>query len=210
MRELFSREKWRYLFYTLTHPSDGFYWIRHGGRGSVAIAVLLAAVFGLCFSLNRLYASFVVNQVNPRTVNSLTELSGVMVMYLMLCAGNWSITCLMGGEGRFRDILTAVGYAVTPMIVTFTLGTLLSQVVAENEEAFYTIVMGAGVAWSVILLLVGVMQIHNFSLGKTLVTLFLTLLAVFIIIFLVLLVSNFVLQVVTFLRSIYTELILRA
>lgn len=210
MKELVSKEKWKYLWYTVTHPSDGYYWIRHQEKGSVAIALLLVIAFGLCFSLNRIYASFVVNDVNPRYVNSVSELSGVLLMFLMLCVGNWSITCLMNGEGRFKDIIIALGYAMLPMILTFILGTLISQVVAENEEAFYTIIMGVGIAYTAILMLVGIMQVHNYTLGKTLVTLFLTLLAVIIIIFLLLLVSNFIMQVVTFIESIYTELILRS
>ncbi len=210
MKELVSKEKWKYLWYTVTHPSEGYYWIRHQEKGSVAIAVLLVIAFGLCFSLNRIYASFVVNDVNPRYVNSVSELSGVLLMFLMLCVGNWSITCLMNGEGRFKDIVIALGYAMLPMILTFILGTLISQVVAENEEAFYTIIMGIGIAYTAILMLVGIMQVHNYTLGKTLITLFLTLLAVIIIIFLLLLVSNFIMQVVTFIESIYTELILRS
>lgn len=210
MKELFKREKWQQLRYTLSHPSDGFYWIRHAEKGSVAIAVLMVVLFGLVFSMNRIYASFIVNDVNPRDVNSLTELIAVLLMYLMLCVGNWSITCLMGGEGRFKDILIAVGYAMVPMIVTFTLATVVSWFLAENEEAFYTIIMGAGVAWSVIVMLIGIMQIHSFTLGKTLGTLLLTLVAVFIIIFLALLVTNFITQVITFIQSIYIELIFRA
>ncbi len=210
MKELFSKDKWKYLKYTVFHPSEGYYWIRHAERGSVAIAVLLVIVFGLCFSLNRLYASFVVNDVNPRAVNSVTELSGVLILYLMLCVGNWSVTCLMGGEGRFKDILIAVGYATLPLIVTYILATIVSQFVAENEEAFYSIIMGIGIAYGAIMLLVGIMQVHNFTIGKTLGTLLLTLIAMFIIIFLVLLVVNFTMQVIVFIKSLYTELILRA
>ncbi len=209
MKELFSKEKWKYLKYTVFHPSDGYYWIRHAERGSVAIAVLLVTIFGLCFSMNRLYASFVVNNVNPRAVDSLMELSGVLILYLLLCVGNWSITCLMGGEGRFKDILIAVGYATLPIIVTYILATIVSQFVAENEEAFYSILMGIGIAYGAIMMLIGIKQIHNFTMGKTLGTLLLTLIAVFIIIFLLLLVANFTMQVVNFIKSIYTELILR-
>lgn len=209
MKKLFGKEKWAHLFYTVMHPSDGYYWIRHREKGSVGIAVLLVLFFGLCFSLNRLLASFVVSDVNVRTVNLLPELGGVVLMYLLLCVGNWSITCLMDGEGRFKDICIAVGYAMLPMIVTYILATIVSQFLAEGEQAFYTIIMGIGVAYTLIMALTGIMQVHNYTLGKTLLTLFLTLVAVFIIIFLVLLIANFVGQVVAFFQSIYTELIFR-
>ena len=29
MGKYFSKEKWKYMFYTITHPMDGYYWIRH-------------------------------------------------------------------------------------------------------------------------------------------------------------------------------------
>ena len=57
MKKLFGKEKWAHLFYTVTHPADGYYWIRHKEKGSVAIAVLMVMIFGLCFSMNRLLAS---------------------------------------------------------------------------------------------------------------------------------------------------------
>ena len=60
-----------------------------------------------------------------------------------------------------------------------------------------------------IMILVGIMQVHNYTLGKTLVTLFLTLVALFIIIFLLLLLSNLLGMVVNFVRSVYTEIIFR-
>ena len=138
MKSLFSRNHWKTLFHTVSHPADGYYWIRHQDTGSVWIAVLLVALFSLSFSINRMYASFVVNPVNPRSVSSLQELGGVLLLYLMLCVGNWSVTCLMDGEGRFKDIVVAIGYAMFPLIVTFNLATLVSQIVAENEEGFYS------------------------------------------------------------------------
>lgn len=209
MKKWFSKEKWSYFGYTLTHPMDGFYWIRHKDYGSVPIAILMVILFSISFSLNRLYASFVVNETDPRSVNSLTELAGVLVLFLLVCVGNWSITCLMDGEGRFKDIIIAVGYGITPATVGYVLATLLSRVIADNEQAFYGLVIAIGIAYAVILVLMGIMQVHNYTLGKTLITLFLTFVAVLIIIFLALLLFNLVSQVITFFKSIYLELIFR-
>ena len=59
------KKKVKYAFYTLGHPSDGFYEIRHRGRGSVGLSILFVFLFAVCFSANRQYAGFVVNNVNP-------------------------------------------------------------------------------------------------------------------------------------------------
>ncbi len=79
MRKYFSKEKWKYMLYTISHPMDGYYWIRHAERGSVPLAILLVVIFSCCFTANRLLASFVVNDLDPRTVDSLYELMGVLV-----------------------------------------------------------------------------------------------------------------------------------
>jgi hypothetical protein len=142
-------------------------------------------------------------------VNALTELIAVLLLYLLFCVGNWSITCLMEGEGRLKDIAIAIGYAMIPMIVCFNIGTIFSQYVTLDEGAFYYIIMALGVAYSLIMMLIGIMQIHNFTLAKTLVTIFLTFVAMFIIIFVVLLFVDLITQVYSFFYSIYQELIFR-
>lgn len=209
MRELRSKEKWSYLFYTLSHPMDGFYWIRHAEKGSVPIAILLVVLFSISFTANRLLASFVVNDLDPRGVDSLNELGGILIFYLLICVGNWSITCLMDGEGRMKDIAIAIGYSTLPISVVLLGGTLMSQFVADDEQAFYTILLVVGIAYGLILMLIGIMQVHNYTLGKTLITLVLTFVAMLIIIFVVLLLSNMLSMVWVFFRSIYTEIIFR-
>lgn len=209
MKELFSGEKWKYAFYTVNHPVDGYYEIRHRERGSVAIAIVLVILFSFSFSMNRILASFIVNDVDPLDVNALTELIAVLLLYFLFCVGNWSITCLMEGEGRLKDISIAVGYAMIPMIVCMNLGTVVSQFVAQNEEAFYFMIIGIGIAYGLFMMLIGIMEIHNYTLGKTLVTIFLTFIAMFIIIFVTLLFVDLINQVYSFFYSIYQELIFR-
>lgn len=210
MKKAFSREKWAYLRYTVSHPMEGFYWIRHQNRGSLPIAILMVVLFSLCFSLNRISANFIVNDVAPRTVDSLEELSGVLLLYLLICVANWSITCLMNGEGRMKDIAIAVGYSCAPLIPAFLLATAMSHVITVEEGAFYSIVIGAGVCYGLLMALIGIMQVHNYTLGKTLQTLLLTFIAILVIIFLCLLLADLIGQVINFFRSLYIEIIFRA
>ncbi|MCD8336728.1 MAG: YIP1 family protein [Lachnospiraceae bacterium] len=209
MYGLFSKEKWKYAFYTVSHPMDAYYEIRHRGRGSVPIAIVLVVLFSLSFSVNRLLASFVVNDTNPLTVDTLMELGAVLLLYLLFCVSNWSITCLMEGEGRLKDIAIAIGYAMTPMIVCFNIGTIFSQFVANGEEAFYWMILAIGIAYGLIMMLMGIMTVQNFTLGKTLITIFLTFVAMLIIIFIILLMADLINQVYSFFFSIYQELIFR-
>jgi len=209
MGKYFSSEKWKYMLYTIAHPMDGYYWIRHQDKGSVPIAILLVFIFSCCFTANRLLAGFVVNELDPRGVDSLYELMGVLAFYLLICVSNWSVTCLMNGEGRMKDISIAVGYGTVPISFSLIVATIFSQFVADDEQAFYTLIIGVGIAYGLIMILMGIMQVHNYTLGKTLVTLFITFVAMLIIIFLILLMSNLLGMVFNFFKSIYTEIIFR-
>ena len=209
MTKYFALDKWKYLFYTISHPMDGFYWIRHRERGSLPIAILLVVLFSICFTANRLLASFVVNDIDARTVDSLFELIGVLSFYLLICVGNWSVTCLMNGEGRVKDIAIAIGYSTLPISAGLVIATIASQFIADDEQAFYTIILFVGIAYGLIMMTIGIMQVHNYTLGKTLATLFLTFLAMIIIVFLLLLLTNLVGMVFNFFRSVYTEIIFR-
>lgn len=197
------------MLYTVSHPMDGYYWIRHGEKGSVPLAILLVVIFSCCFTANRLLAGFVVNDMDPRGVDSFWELVSVLAFYLLLCVSNWSITCLMEGEGRLKDIAVAVGYGTVPITAVVAAATVISQAIADTETAFYVIILGAGIAYGIIMILVGIMQVHNYTLGKTLITLFLTFVAMLIILFILLLLSNMMNMVFTFFGSIYTEIIFR-
>jgi len=133
----------------------------------------------------------------------------LMLFYLLLCVGNWSITCLMNGEGRLKDIAIAIGYATVPMSMGLLTGTAVSWFVADTERVFYWLILAIGIGYGVIMMLIGIMQVHNYTLGTTLGTLLLTFIAVLIIIFLALLLGNLLSLVTTFFKSIYTEIIFR-
>ncbi len=205
-----KKEKLLYPFYVITHPFDGFYQVRHRGKGSVPVAMLLIFLFALSFSLNRKYASFVVNTVNTRYVDSRTEIIGIFFAVLLFSVANWSITCLLEGEGRFKDILTVMGYSMLPMVLTFLPVTILSWFIAADEEGIYSLLKGISILLFVVILLIGIMIIHNFGFGKTLFTLLLTFVALLIILFIIMLLYSLLNQVYLFFKSAYTELVLRA
>lgn len=204
------KEKLLYPFYVISHPFDGFYEVRHRGKGSVPVALLLIFLFGLSFSINRKYASFVVNLINPRMVDSRQEILGIFVAVLLFSAANWSITCLMEGEGRFKDIITVVGYSLLPMVLTLIPATIISWFIAADEEGIYGLLIKIPILLFLILLVIGIMTVHGFGFGKTLITIALTIVAMVCIVFIILLLVSLINQVIGFIDSAYTELILRA
>jgi len=197
------------MFGVLTNPIDSFYEIRYRDKGSVPLAVICVFVLSALFTINRVFAGFIVNEINPREIDGITEMGAFFMLLGLFCIGNWSVTCLMEGEGRMRDIITVAGYAMLPIALALGPATIISNVVSIEEAAFYHIILGISIAWTAILMLLGVMTVHNYTLLKTLITLVLTFITILILIFIGMLIMDLLNQIYGFLYSIYTELIFR-
>ena len=209
MRKYFTRELIGYMFGVLSKPIDSFYEIRYRDKGSVPLAIICVFTLSALFTINRIFAGFIVNNVNPRMIDGITEMGSFFLLLGLFCVGNWAVTVLMEGEGRMRDIVTVAGYAMLPLALALGPATIISNVVSFEEAAFYQIIIGIGIAWTAVLLLIGVMTVHNYTLLKTLITLVLTFVTILILIFIGLLILDLLNQIYGFLYSIYTELIFR-
>ncbi|MCL2663376.1 MAG: YIP1 family protein [Oscillospiraceae bacterium] len=209
MRKYFTREHLGYMFGVLVRPIDSFYEIRYRDKGSVPLAVICVFVLSALFTINRIFAGFVVNDVNPRTIDGIEEMSAFFLILALFCIGNWAVTVLMEGEGRMRDIITVAGYAMLPIALILGPATILSRFISLEEAAFYHILIGIGIAWTAVLMLIGVMTVHNYTLLKTLITLVLTFITILLLVFIGLLVLDLLNQIYRFFYSIYTELVFR-
>ncbi|MCL1806621.1 MAG: YIP1 family protein [Oscillospiraceae bacterium] len=209
IKQYFTQDRLYYFKKTLSSPSDCFYEIRYREQGSVPLALITVFIFSVCYTMDKIFAGFIVNTVDPRDVNGLFDFAAIFLIVFLFSIGNWSITCLMGGEGRFKDILTVTGYSLIPLIITFIPAIIISNGLAANEDVFYFIILGFGLVWTAVLILIGIMTVHNYTLVKTFATLFLTFLAMFLIIFLALLLFDLLNQVIIFFENIYIELVAR-
>ena len=197
------------MFYTLTHPLDGYYEIRHRDRGSVPLALVILLLASIAFCIDKRYASFTVNLTDIRNVKSLLYIGAMILLYFLFCIGNWAVTCLTNGEGRMKDILIATGYGLFPIPLLFIPATIISHFLSGDEKVFYTLFIGIGVAWALIMVVMGNMVVHNYTVTQEIVTLVLTIVAMIIMLFIMLLFYSIFGQIVEFVKSLYTEIIYR-
>ncbi|MCL2361523.1 MAG: YIP1 family protein [Defluviitaleaceae bacterium] len=198
----------KYQFYILFRPIDGFYRLKNEKRGRNSITILNLFLFWVSYSFMESYVSFTVAVRAPAIFrNSLINLLGIVAIFLLFCIGNWAVTTLMNGEGKFSEICMAVSYALFPMLLIFIPATLLSHLLTSNEAAFYTILVGASIFWFAILMFLGILVMHDYTVFKTIMTFFLTILSMLIIMFLIMLVTTLTGQLWIFLRSVYTEIV---
>ena len=195
--------------YIMVKPFDGFYAMKFENKGTLKIAILNFFFVLVSYAINDQYASLVVNQQNPLTLNSLNNwlmLAGALILF---CVSNWSVTSITNGEGRFKDIIMAVCYAMTPLVLTIVPATIISRMISADEAGFYFMILGIGVIYFVFLVFAGLVVVHNYGAGKALLTVFLTFVALLVIVFLITLLLTLWQQLWVFGYSIYTELMFR-
>lgn len=194
----------------MARPFNGFYAMKFEGQGRLWLAIVNFLLVCISFSFSSQYSSILVNPRHPLSLNSIADfmiLSGALILF---CVSNWSVTSLTDGEGRFKDIIMAVCYAMTPLVLTIAPAAILSNFLAAEETGFFFIITGAGLAYFVILLFVGLVTVHNYTATKALITMLLTFVAILIIAFLGILFFTLWNQLWSFAYSVYTELIFRS
>ncbi|HAL74293.1 MAG TPA: YIP1 family protein [Clostridiales bacterium] len=200
----------KYALHIMVHPFDGFYDMRHEKRGNLVATLIIYLAFIESVLLMQQYGGFLMYDYDPRSYNVLRSIMTVVLPIILFCIANWSFTALTDGEGRFIDIVMALGYALLPMAITNLIGTLLSNVVIENEIDFVNMVFGIGAVWSAFLIFTGILTIHQFTVKKTLFTLIITGFGMVFIVFLALLFGSIIDKLIGFISGLVTEIRLRS
>lgn len=193
----------------IVHPFDGFWDLKYDGKGKVRVALIMLAMVVISIILQKQFAGFLVNYNDPRYLNSVTELLTIVFPFFLWCVSNWSITTLMEGEGKFKEIVMATGYALVPIVLIYVPMTIISRFMVKEEIAFYYLLTTIAFIWFLALLFVGTMTVHQYTALKTIVTMGLTVLVMGIIVFLGALVFSMLQQIYEFIVNIYREIIFR-
>ena len=202
--------KYTFPLYTLTHPSDGFGQFKY--RRELP-SYLLSAIIILAFFFIKVYEFFgtgyIFNTNRPEDYSILSTFIGSIAIYILFVIGNWAVCSLMDGNGKMKEIASVTAYALIPYILSILVNTLLSNFLTLDEGMILSIVTIVGVAWTAMLLIVGLSQIHQYYIGKTVATVVISVFAMIIIAVLVFLLFSLVQQVLYFFTSIVEELQLR-
>jgi len=194
----------------IVHPFDGFWDLKHERRGRLSVSIVIVLLLVMVMILQKEYAGFLVNKNDPRYLNSIDEFKYILLPFILWCVSNWSVTTLMEGEGRFKDIVMTTAYSLLPIVLVYLPTTIISNFMAQEETAFYYLLNSFAILWFVYLLFIGTMTVHQYSASKTVVTTLFTIIVMAIIIFLGMLVFSLIQQILDFIVSLYTELVFRA
>lgn len=196
----------KFVFYVIFHPADGFWDLKREKKGSLSAALTFVALTVLTLGMEKLNTAFLFNKNRISEVNVLVDVITVLLVFTLWCVANWCTTSLMDGKGRMKDIFIAIGYALFPIVLIRLPLVLFSHVITSEEGAFYYILGFIAYAWTAILIFMGTMETHEYSLGKTIFTCIITVIGMGIILFIGLLFFNVISEIIVFVSTVYKEI----
>src|SRR5690554_4571507 len=191
--------------YILMHPFDGYDEFKTEKKGKLSVALVYIALFALLRILTYQYESFLINERNPMMINNLQEIFIVGLLVMLFVTANWSVTTLMEGKGKFKEILMVTGYALFPIIIIGFPALLISNFLTLEEMPFYTLAISISYVMAAWMLFMGILNIHQYGLFKTLAAFLLTIVSMLVMMFLGLLFFDLIQQFISFVSAILEE-----
>ncbi|MEG1743466.1 MAG: YIP1 family protein, partial [Clostridia bacterium] len=202
------KEELLYAFHIIFHPFDGFWDLKHENRGGIRGATIILLTTIAVFIYQAIGRGYMYNMGN-HGVNYILEIFSVVVPLFLWVLANWCLTTLFDGEGTFKDIYIASCYSLTPLPMLILPTVFLSNIVTANEMSLLALVSSAAFAWMGMLLIFGMMVIHDYTLGKNILTVIGTVVGAAFIMFVTILFFSLIAKMFTFGYNIYAELAFR-
>ena len=199
----------KYSLYTAVHPLDGFWDLTHEKRGSLAAANIIIALAILVDVMRLTLTSFQFVMINMEYFNAAIVMMRIILPVFLWVVANWSLTTLMDGKGRMLDIYMAIAYALAPSVIINAVMILLSQFITFDEGAIYYVLAGFSVLWTAILILAGMMMVHDYSLTKTILSSLLTIVGMGVMVFVFVVFFSLISDAAAYFISLYKEILFR-
>lgn len=198
-----------WLKHCIFHPVEGFEDLRWKKKGSLKYAFIIVFLLFVSMVFNRQLTGFQFNTNYVKIFNVVPLIVQSVVYFFTWVIGNWAICTLLDGEGTLKKICIYSAYALVPYIVGTFISVILSNVLVQDESVWIYAISYLGLGWSLILMIQAMKAVHQYSFGKTLLSMIGTLIAMLLILFLAILVLSLFQQVYVFGYSIYTEITYR-
>lgn len=191
------------------HPFQAFQAMKVQKFISLGLAFVFVLIFYLAKVSQDLYGGFMYVIVDKANYNAVFTLLGSVGLLLLWVVTNWGICMLNDGKGSFKEVFCMSAYSMTPMIVYSVIFTVGSHVIPASSTNSFGIISTILAIYTVLLLLIGMTVIHEYSffkaMGMAIVTVLCMVLAAFVLCSVVLLSQQFI----VFIAGIVNEIRLR-
>lgn len=186
-------------------PLHGSWVLTRENKGSVKAATTILLAVSIMSLLQARFTGFIFDP-NAEDVNILAEFSKICLPVLLFTICNWAVTSLMSGEGSLKAIYMSTCYSLTPILFLYPVAILLSNIMVLEEGDFYSTFVTIALIWVFLLIFLGNMRIHDYTLGMAVIELVITVVVMLLIVFLAVLFFALVQQMASFVGNILEEI----
>ncbi len=206
---LIKNTKLKVALSSMSHPVEAFRLVKEKGEGSLIISTVLLIMFYVITVLNDTAGGFAFTVFDSENYNAIYVLLSTVGLVLLWSLSNWLVCTLAGGIGKLREIYTVTCYSLIPIIAARLCNLVLTHILIPDEGAFLGILLTVCTIYSLFMLIIGIMRVHDYEFGKFVGTSIFSVIGMIIIVFLLFLVFMLVQQVLTWLSTIFIEIIYR-
>ena len=195
------------MFSVLIHPSNAFTEIKEKKQGSILLCIVSVILFYIVTILQTLKGGFLFTVYDPASFNSLwlfVKTTGLVILWII---ANWMVCTLLEGKGKFREIAVVTCYSLLPLIIEKAIRLVLTNVLLPTEASFLSILDAIAIIYFLILIIMGLIKIHDFSMARLIGTSVLSLAGVAAIVFLGITIIILVQQFGGFITTVVSEIL---
>ncbi|MDO5125051.1 MAG: Yip1 family protein [Ruminococcus sp.] len=198
-----------WLKHVIFHPVEGYEDLRWKKQGSLKVAMVIVVLLFLAMVAQSRLMGFQFNMSYDKIFNVIPIIVQSVVYFVTWVIANWAICTLFNGEGTLKNICIYSAYALVPYIFCTFVAVFLSNFLVQGEGIWVYFIQYVGLGWSLVLMIQAMRAVHQYTFGKTLLSMIMTIVAMLIILFLAILLLSLFQQLYVFVYSIYTEIAYR-
>ena len=155
-----------YGFHILIHPFDGFWDLKHERKKTfqASLVILFLVIFAVILRFQA--AGYLFRPTIAEDANIFFNIMSVIAPLMLWTVVNWAITTLFDGKGSISMIFISSTFALLPLLL-FIPQLFLTHILVLEEAAFISTIDIVAGLWCAILLLIGNLTIHEYSMKKT-------------------------------------------
>ena len=181
--EIGLRKNLVFAFRFFKHPFNSFYEVKIGARGTAATGCILYLLAFLSFSFYFVGQGFAFSQTN---LSNTSPAYLTMLFFLpvgLFVVASYMVSEINSGEGSFGRMFAGMAYSMIPLICLLPPLTLLTHVLTQSEAFLVNFGAAFIFAWTGVLVLLSIKEIHGYEPGQVAMNVVLTLFLMVVMIF---------------------------
>jgi len=198
-----------YAKYFMRHPSDGSYGIAREGKASFLAPTIILVLFMAEFVINKYLCGFLQKTIREGKYEIVSDIGVIIVAIVGITLCNYLVCTINEGEGTVKKIYTYFCYSLMPYIVFTPVIFILSHIVTNNEAFLITLVEVLMYGWIVVLMILAIKEVNNYTAQETFKIICLSIFTVLIVALLIFIIYVLWAQVFEFISAVIGEVVYR-